>query len=1040
VSPAAAPTTPPSPTGYEILGELGRGGMGVVYKASQVQLKRVVALKMILSGAHADGEERLRFRTEAEAIARLQHPNIVQVFEVGEWQASEVSSPVPYFSLEFCPGGSLERKLGGTPLAPLEAAKLAETLARALHSAHTRGIIHRDLKPANVLLTPAETQPLASALSTPTAPEPDGSTTPLLERWVPKVTDFGLAKRLDEVGQTPSGAVMGTPSYMAPEQAGGNSQQVGPLADVYALGAILYECLTGRPPFRAATTFETLQQVLCEDPVPPRAFQSRVPRDLDTICLKCLRKEPQERYESAAQLADDLARFLRGEPIRARRVGRWGRLWRWAKRRPAAAALLFTGMVATLLAGGVALALTINAQLQAAYQKLQKAQHRGAIWQAQHAWLEGDANQARFALESCPLEQRFYEWTYLDRLFHSDGRTLTGHTDEASGVAFSPDESRLVSVSKDKTVRVWDTASGQQLCVLTAHQAPVNLACFRPGGALFATGDEVGKIIIWDAATYQAKHTLAAHAEGVTCLVFAPNGQLVSGSYDSWVRLWDADTGKLVRAAPKHEHPVVQVACSPDGRSIWSCDMQGGVQCWDLGAQEPQLSSQAKLPMPIAMVAAAFRLDTQALPALGASTVGLLGSPLTEGPFLAASALFPGRADVQQLFSASDTGEIELWDSKTGQHLQSWERGGLPIFAFSSDGQTLALQGSNGVIRLHQVNTQRALRSFRGHEGAVAAVALSPSGRRLASGGFDHTVKIWDPTTDQDCRTLRAATVVRLAFSPDGTLAYPSVNKHAVATWHPEKGEHELPIRLPDPSYMSAVFGPRGEWIAVSCADGQIRLWETATGRYLHAFTGPSEYSQSLACSPDGRFLASIHPPEKEVRPVNVWDVAQRRKKHSLNVDSKGAVGDLAFSPDGRLLAAVGGGRSVKLWEVETGRELPMLEGHSDDLMTVAFSPDGRWLASAGVDTTIKLWDVSTWREVQTLRGHALGVNYIAFSPDSRRLASVGMDHVLRVWDLDAGQTVLTLKGHLAPTYAIAFSPDGKYLVSASQDGVVKIW
>jgi WD40 repeat protein len=1004
VTSASAPTALPSPAGYQILEELGRGGMGVVYKATQVPLKRVVALKMILSGALAGAEERLRFRTEAEAIARLQHPNIVQVFEVGEWHASEGSSPVPFFSLEFCPGGSLERKLAGTPLAPLEAAKLTEVLARALHSAHTRGIIHRDLKPANVLLTPAETQPLTSPPGAPTIAGPDGLTTPLLERWVPKVTDFGLAKRLDEVGQTPSGAVMGTPSYMAPEQAGGNSQQVGPLADVYALGAILYECLTGRPPFRAATTFETLQQVLCEDPVPPRAFQSRVPRDLDTICLKCLRKEPQERYDSAAQLADDLARFLRGEPIRARRVGSLGRLWRWAKQRPTAAALLLTSIVATLLAGGVAVALTINAQMREAYQKLQNAQYRGLVWQARYAWLEGDANQARFALESCPPQQRFYEWTYLDRLFHAAHRTLTGHTEEVSGVAFSPDESRLVSVSKDKSVRVWDTATGQQLCVLTTHQAPVNLVCFRPGGALFATGDDAGKIIIWDAATYQAKYTLAAHAEGVTCLAFAPNGQLVSGSYDTSVRLWDADTGKLVRAGPKHEHGVVQVAFSPDNRSVWSCDAGGGVHCWDLGAEPARLSSQAKLPAPFAIVAAAFSPDTR------------------------------------QLFTAIDTGEVELWDSKTGQHLQSWERGGLPVFAFSPDGQTLALQGSNGVIRLHQVSTRRTLRSFRGHEGAVGALALSPSGRRLASGGFDHTVKIWDPTADQDCRTLRAAVVVRLAFSPDGTLAYPSVKGHAVSTWHPEKGEHELPMRLPDRSFMSAAFGPRGEWIAVSCADGQIRLWETATGRYLYAFSGPSEHSQSMACSPDGRLLAAIHPPQKGVRPVNVWDVAQRQKKHSLSVDSKGAVGDLAFSPDGRLLAAVGGGSTVKLWEVESGRELPTLEGHTGDLMTVAFSPDGRWLASAGVDTIIKLWEVATWREVQTLRGHALGVNYIAFSPDSRRLASVGMDHVIRVWDLDAGQTVLILKGHLSATYAVAFSPDGKYLASASDDGVVKIW
>jgi WD40 repeat protein/serine/threonine protein kinase len=857
----AAPKAVPSPAGYEILAELGRGGMGVVYQATQVPLKRVVALKMILSGAHADAEERLRFRTEAEAIARLQHPNIVQVFEVGEWQANEMSSPVPYFSLEFCPGGSLERRLAGTPLAPLEAAKLSEVLARALHSAHTKGIIQRDLKPANVLLSPAGTQPLPSPLSTPTAGEPEGPAAPLLDRWVPKVTDFGLAKRLDEVGPTPTGAVMGTPSYMAPEQAGGDPHKMGPPADVYALGAILYECLTGRPPFRAATTFETLQQVLTEEPVPPRAFQPRVPRDLDTICLKCLRKEPEKRYASAAELADDLGHFLRGEPIRARRVGTWGRFSRWAKRRPAAAALIGTATVATLLAGGVALALAINAQLQESYQKLQKAQHRGAIWQAQHAWLEGDAKQARFALESCPLEQRFYEWTYLDRLFHADGRTLTGHTEGIGGLAFSPDESRLVSVSDDQSVRVWDTVSEQPLRVLSTHQARIEFVCFRPGGAWFATADQAGKIKIWDATTYQEKYSLPAHTGPVNCLAVSPEGQLVSGGQDGCVRIWDGDTGKLVRSGPKHNTGLVQVAFSPDNRSIWSCNLNGGLQCWDLATEKARRATlQVKPSKLISIVASVFRPDGQ------------------------------------QLFTTNDMGEIELWDSNTGKRLQAWERGGFPVFAFSFDGQTLAVQGNNGVIRLHEASTGQTLRSLRGHEGAVTALAFSPSGRKLASAGLDHAVKIWDPTTEQDCRTLRGAALVRLAFSPDGTLAYPSVKSHTIATWHPEKGERELPIRLPDGSFMSAVFGPRGDWLAVSCGDGQVRLWEAATGRELHAFRGPREYSRSLACSPDGRFLAAMQTPHKEDGTVFVWDVPQRQQIHALNAHRDGSISDLAFS------------------------------------------------------------------------------------------------------------------------------------------------
>jgi tRNA A-37 threonylcarbamoyl transferase component Bud32 len=279
----AAVQLPPtdSPPGYEILAELGRGGMGVVYKARQVRLNRLTALKMILAGRHAGELDLTRFRKEAEAVARLHHQNIVQIYEVGDHHG------LPYLSLEYCAGGSLERKLRGTPMPPGEAAALVETLARAMQAAHDKGIIHRDLKPANVLLA---------------------------EDGTAKVSDFGLAKTLGEAGQTASGAILGTPSYMAPEQAGGRGRAVGPATDVYALGAVLYECLTGRPPFRAATPLDTVLQVVSDEPVPPSLLQPRVPKILENICLKCLQKSPGRRYPSARLLADDLRQSQAGDP------------------------------------------------------------------------------------------------------------------------------------------------------------------------------------------------------------------------------------------------------------------------------------------------------------------------------------------------------------------------------------------------------------------------------------------------------------------------------------------------------------------------------------------------------------------------------------------------------------------------------------------------------------------------------------------------------------------------------------------------------
>jgi serine/threonine-protein kinase len=355
-APAVAPRRPreprkfPSVPGYEILEELGRGGMGVVYKAYHAKLGRTVALKMVLAGAHASEDQLARFEAEARAVAHLRHPNIVQVFNVDELDG------LPYFSLEFLEGGTLAGKIDGKPLPPAQAAEYAEVLARAMHAAHQAGIVHRDLKPANVLLDRAGT---------------------------PKITDFGIAKRLDDVpdaetgrsgSQTRTGAIMGTPSYMAPEQAWGRTEAIGPAADQYALGAMLYEMLTGRPPFQGATAIETLELVRKNEPVPPTQLQPKLPRDLETICLKALQKEPEKRYADAGALADDLARFRDGQPIHARPVGAVEKAWRWCRRHPREAALIGTaaGLLLAVSAVSTVAALVVqgkNARITAEYRR-----------------------------------------------------------------------------------------------------------------------------------------------------------------------------------------------------------------------------------------------------------------------------------------------------------------------------------------------------------------------------------------------------------------------------------------------------------------------------------------------------------------------------------------------------------------------------------------------------------------------------------------------------------------------------------------------
>jgi hypothetical protein len=514
--PASDGGTVTAPPGYEVLDKLGQGGMGIVYKARQINADRLVALKMILAGGHADADQLTRFRTEAEAIARLQHPHVVQVFEVG------THNGLPFFSLEFCAGGSLDKKLAGTPLPPRETATLVAKLAQGVQAAHEAKVLHRDLKPGNVLLAA------------------DGT---------PKVTDFGLAKKLDAQGVTITGVIMGTPSYMAPEQARGASQELGPAVDVYALGAILYECLTGRPPFRAATTWDTLHQVLTREPVPPRQLNVQVPRDLETVCLKCLHKEAIKRYASAPELADELGRFLRGEPIVARPVGRLERGVKWARREPRVAGML--AAVLGVLAVGVTVSTMLAVKATQNEQKVLEHKYRAEMILVQREYEAGNLEHIRELLEAQiprgwnATDFRGFEWYFWERLSRPNMKpdyniddferipdvlrrpgswpldrqdSISGHTAVVSCVSFSPDGRRLASGSWDQTVCVWRTPPevslppGDQVqLTLRGHTASVRSVSYSPDGRLLASAGGDKTVRVWDAASGQELLTLKGH-------------------------------------------------------------------------------------------------------------------------------------------------------------------------------------------------------------------------------------------------------------------------------------------------------------------------------------------------------------------------------------------------------------------------------------------------------------------------------------------------------------------------------------------------
>jgi WD40 repeat protein/tRNA A-37 threonylcarbamoyl transferase component Bud32 len=1075
-SPApASPADPDVIGGYRILGVLGRGGMGVAYKAVQPGLKRLVALKMIRADL-VDAGHLARFRTEAEAVGRLQHPNIVQVHEVGEHEGR------PYLVLEYVEGGDLAGRLDGTPQVPRRAAELVEPLARAVHAAHQHGIVHRDLKPANILLA-------VDGVAAPATP-------PTVE-GTPKITDFGLAKLLagDESAQTESGAVLGTPSYMAPEQAAGQGKDVGPAADTYALGAILYELLTGRPPFKAETPVETLRQVLSQEPVPVRRLQPGAPRDLETICLKCLEKDPRRRYVTALELAEELERFLHHRPIRARPLGPLARAARWGRRNPVLAGVALLAAAALLTAAGVSLGFAFY-QRQAAADiqnalTAKEAEQRQASRSA--ALLELDRGQAlceqddvapglfwlvrglEDAIRAGDTDLECYARLDLGA-WGSDLPTLRSVLEVPErwqGYALAPDARTACLATAGNSAHLWDLETGRERCPPLTLRGTGSAAAFSPDGHSVAIGDRDGFVQRFDVTTGQPLGPALAHPGPIEIIQFSPDGHaLLTRPEVGPARLWETETGR-----PLGEPlPPVHVGCaafSPESRQLVVADENTArVRDARTGAA---LGSPLETPWEIAGVCYApdgrkvfvrshdspvWLWDPQG------GGIQRLHSPAVEAPLteLTQAARDPG---VWMGFANS---ALYHCDPQTGETLALRLHGEDPVtyLATSPDSQILLAGSTTGAVRLWQwqrdrVKAVRPVGPVLPHPDGVTNLALGPTGSSVATyaagsrAGRHDLLRLWDVHGRRPVASRRAGPdlrVTQIAFRPDGRQVLFAgqtpqgatvVNLRAFEPAEPagparatEKTaaplEQVTSLSLPDP-VQAAAFSPDGRQVATGAATGRVSRWDTADGKLLGSPLDTGRDVLALAFSPRDPLLAV-----GTVGGAGLWRWDQPRPAPAP-VEARAPVSVLTFSPDGRFLA-VGKVAATALWDVDAGRfgATPLVQTDPGLILRLAWSPDGRTLLTGSFEKTLQRWDATTAQR----RGAPLllkGTNTaVAFSPDSSTFVTGSVEGFVQCWDTGTGRMLgppLTLGDWVS---AVAFTPDGRLLLTATYHQHVCSW
>jgi eukaryotic-like serine/threonine-protein kinase len=1002
---------PPSLGDYDLEHEIARGGMGIVYKAIQRSLKRPVALKVILAGSFANKQDVRRFHAEAEAAAQLDHPHIVPIFEVGEEQGH------PYFSMAWINGPSLSAVVAQQPLDPGRAAKLMRDVAGAIQYAHNKGIIHRDLKPSNILL--------------------EGDATP-------RVTDFGLARQTDvQTGVTERGQVLGAPPYMPPEQALGHVDRVDCRSDVYSLGATLYHLVTGRPPFLAATVLQTLAQVVQDEPVSPRRLNPNIPRDLENICLKCLNKSPDARYQSAEEFGQDLDRFLRGEPTLARPLSPWERAYRFCRRKPRVAALLATVVGSVLLAlGAISTALVVTRQ-SLKETRIAESKTRGALSRAEQS--EADALQS----EADAIEQkdrarqhlRLAEFhIYLNELQRARQLWSEGQIDEVRAVL-----NRLPGL-----LSLWDQLRGweydytrgllrQEMWKMDpAHQGRIAAVCWSPDGEQIASAGHDQLVKIWDPQHLQLQETCRGHSGWVLALRFVDDAsRLLSLSEDGTARVWDERRSWLPEIVADDLMGLRLAAISPDGRRwAWSDGRRCEVHA--LEADEPLLQlDEADVEFSALQFDAAGRALALADAAAQAITIHSLDrqeAPVTlndvEGQCFALAFSTDGR----RLAAGGTSGWLQVWDLASQRLLGRLSDGQGTVYEmqFTTDPDQLLTGSADNSVRLWSIRRQQTLETFRGHTAPVFATQQTPDGAQILSAGGDGTLRLWQPERNQLHLEDRRAAGLVLPAHDGGGLRYVTTSPSMLRSmsFDPSNPPTEVPLPVETATHLLSLPEPPGSFL-IAHAGGLMHC--DAQGSALHSYAETGTEIRKVCCSPAGDRLAVCDAAGR----VRLLDVAGGEAHWERDFEAQAAA--LQFTPDGRRLIIVDLFGSASLLDAATGESL--VDGIlSDGIHCLDVAPDAPILAVGEIDGTIRLHRLDDLNQIGELRGHQQSINDIAFSLDGRRIASAGTDGAVRIWSPEHAAPLLTLEDHQQPVTHIHWTEDRRSLITIDREGTAIRW